>query len=107
MHLYNEFNIKTRSQIMPEIIIKIAAFFDRYKALKKLLKIYNARQDLQREFPEVMAGRYENLIKWAASITLGKYKDDSKYELMPHAKWYVDLTDPKEWIMEKVKHVKI
>jgi len=44
--------------------------------LSVLLSIYNKREDLQKEFPEVHLGNYEKLVGWAVSLGRGTIKGE-------------------------------
>jgi glycosyltransferase involved in cell wall biosynthesis len=74
------------------------------KPIKNLLDVYKNRDDLQRAFPEVVFGRNENLINWAASVVLGRFKDHSKSLLMPYANRYIILSQITK--MKKLRHLK-
>lgn len=58
-------------------------------ALASLLQIYKQRPDLQQVYPEVKSGKYEDLLGWAASASIGEFKDSSRPMLAPFADWYI------------------
>jgi glycosyltransferase involved in cell wall biosynthesis len=58
-----------------------------------LLEIYATRPDLQKSFPEVISGNYENLIQWAATYGISSKKyglphDPSAHILLLYKFWY-------------------
>jgi len=69
--------------------------------LALLLEIYATRPDLQRSFPEVSKGRYENLIQWAATfgISSQKYRlpnDPTSHILFLYKFWYKENSEIKD-----------
>ncbi|MFQ5941337.1 MAG: glycosyltransferase [Nitrososphaerales archaeon] len=61
-----------------------------------LIKVYRSRKDLSERFPEAASGDLERLIKWAAGVVLGQYKDN-EYDLLRHyGAWYVDRSYKQE-----------
>jgi len=56
--------------------------------LAVLLEIYYARMDLQRIFPEVTKGKYNNLFNWI--VELGLTVDACRSTCRPYCKWYVN-----------------
>ena len=60
----------------------------RLDALATLRSVYDERRDLQQAFPEAKAGKYGDLLTWAAAASNGEFKDASRRVLAPYAEWY-------------------
>jgi hypothetical protein len=60
------FNPRNPSELLAKIYRKLEAIIDRKSPIMVLRRLYMNRPDLQKEFPEVMSGKYENLINWAS-----------------------------------------
>ena len=55
-----------------------------------LISIYNQRKDLQKKFPEVKQGNFDNIIKWANQISSSEIEGElvTKKQLSNHSNWF-------------------
>jgi predicted O-methyltransferase YrrM len=59
-----------------------------YKAMGRLMAVYDQRADLREVFPEAADGNMQRLINWASGVSTKRWADDAFAALAPSAVWY-------------------
>ncbi len=60
------------------------------ESLKKLLEVFEKRNDLKASFPEVECGNLQALINWAAGVSNKRWPDEDYELLKEYTTWYTE-----------------